>query len=134
MSFVVSHELPSVEDYCALRVSSGLSAKDEEAARVGLKNSNFCVTVRDGQKLIGMGRVVGDGGCFVQIVDIAVHPEFQKNGLGRKIMEEIMTFVKDHLPKSCFVSLFADVGFLYEKFGFIPSEKSKGMYLDRSKI
>ena len=48
-------------------------------------------------------------------------------------MEEIMTFINENIPQSCFVSLFADVGFLYEKFGFVPSDESKGMYLVRPK-
>ncbi|MFD2882298.1 hypothetical protein ACFTAO_51075 [Paenibacillus rhizoplanae] len=31
-----------------------------------------------------MGRVIGDGGCFFQVTDIAVKPSFQGRGLGKK--------------------------------------------------
>lgn len=79
---------------------------------------------------IGMGRLIGDGGCFFQVVDIAVHPEHQGRGLGKAIMEAIMTYVSQELPDSAYVSLIADVpaNKLYEKFGFLETApRSLGM-------
>ena len=35
---------------------------------------------------IGIGRVVGDGGCFFEITDMAVLPAHQGRGVGRLIM------------------------------------------------
>jgi hypothetical protein len=52
--------VPSVEDYCRLRVSAGLSPKSAEAAAAGLPNTLFGVLVLKEDKVIGMGRVVGD--------------------------------------------------------------------------
>ena len=138
----ISYDIPIAKDYCELRLICGLSSKDQSAAEIGLKNSLFCVTIREplsenhasNSQLIAMGRVVGDLGCFIQVVDIAVHPSFQKQGLSRKIMEELMSFIDEKVPVSCLVSLFADVEFLYEKFGFVPSGNSKGMFLRRAKV
>lgn len=107
--------------------------RTEKAASLGLPRSLYSVTVRDGERLIGMGRAIGDLGCHVQITDIAVHPKYQKMGLGFQIMTRIMTFVKKECPECCYVNLFADVDFLYKKFGFIEATKSKGMHLDRIK-
>ena len=61
----------SVEEYLRLRRKGGLSAFSPKAAEIGLKGTLFAVTLCCEDEAIGMGRIVGDGGCFVQIVDIA---------------------------------------------------------------
>jgi ribosomal protein S18 acetylase RimI-like enzyme len=67
-----------------------------------------------------MGRIVGDGGCNFEIVDMAVHPDFQRQGLGKRIMESLMTYLRETAPKTAYVSLIADDGApaLYRQFGF----------------
>ncbi|WPU63570.1 GNAT family N-acetyltransferase [Peredibacter starrii] len=134
MRYTIENKQPLPQEYCDLRKVAGLSPKTLEAAEISLPRSLFAVTIRDGERLIGMGRVIGDLGCFVQIVDIAVHPDFQGQKLGRVIMEHVMEFVKTECHRCAFVNLFADVGFLYQKFGFVNSVKSQGMYLDWSKV
>jgi len=79
-----------------------------------------------------MGRIIGDGGCFCQVVDICVLPENQGQGIGKVIMQQISNFIKTQLPKSCYVSLLADgdASHLYEKFGFKDTlPYSRGMAL-----
>ncbi|MEW6058315.1 MAG: GNAT family N-acetyltransferase [Bdellovibrionota bacterium] len=134
MTVKMIYELPSAEDYCALRIKAGMTARELKFVQVALPKSLFSVILRHDEKLIAMGRVIGDLGCHVQVVDIVVDPEFQKQGLGNKIMIEVMNFIRISVPKTCFVNLFADVNFLYEKFGFVDSVRSKGMYLDWKKF
>ena len=130
-SFAISHTAPAVHEYCQLRILAGLLPKSEEAAAIGLPNSLFAVTIREEHgQLLAMGRLVGDGGCFAQVCDIAVHPEHQGKGLGRQIMQELMDYVNQHLPAGAFVNLFADgtANQLYKKFGFQETApKSVGM-------
>jgi ribosomal protein S18 acetylase RimI-like enzyme len=131
MNIIIQQSLPSVDDYLRLREITGLSPKTAEAAVVGLKNSLFGVTLYDGKKAIGMGRIIGDGGCFYQIVDIAVDPDYQGRGLGKTIMNELMQYLEKHAPKSAYVSLIADqpADYLYKQFGFqYTYPKSVGMY------
>ncbi|TCQ80222.1 acetyltransferase (GNAT) family protein [Ochrobactrum sp. BH3] len=111
---------PSVEEYLHLRAVAGLSSFSEEAAAQGLKGTVFAVVVLHGDAAIGMGRLIGDGGCFFQVVDIAVDPRHRGQGLGKSIMKAIMQYVNAELPDSAYVSLIADVpaNKLYEKFGF----------------
>ncbi|WP_339312485.1 GNAT family N-acetyltransferase [Paenibacillus sp. FSL M7-0896] len=129
----IRQELPSVEDYLALRQEAGLSPMSIEGASAGLPNSAFAVTVYAGELLVGMGRVIGDGGCFFQVTDIAVKPSFQGRGLGKTIMGEIRTFL-DSVPEKAYISLIADgeAAKLYAKFGFEPvMPASQGMFLRR---
>ena len=129
MDFTVANTIPGVEEYCGLRIATGLSSMDPQAAVTALPRSLHAVTIRDGDRLIAMGRVVGDG-LHVQVVDIAVEPEFQGQGLSRIVMENIMGFVST-LPTSTIVNLFADIDWLYQKFGFVVPEHTTGMSLRR---
>ena len=126
----VREETPGVDEYRALRVAAGLSPKSAEAAAAGLPASLFAVSVRRESQLIGMGRIVGDGGLNFEIVDMAVDPEFQRQGLGYAIMESLMGYLEREAPPTAYVSLIADHGApaLYRKFGFQPTApKSIGM-------
>lgn len=125
-------EVPEPGEYVALRLAAGLSERTLEAARLGLPGTIHAVCVRDGRRLIGMGRIIGDGGCNFEIVDIAVHPEYQRRGIGYRIMGALTEWLKENAPKSAYVCLIADGGApaLYEKFGFEPTAPaSVGMAL-----
>lgn len=131
VGFKAIYELPNAEEYVNLRVLAGLSPKDLSASKVGLSNSIHMVSFRDQTKLIGMGRIIGDGGCFYQIVDIAVDPAYQGKGLGKEIMKELTVYLEKNAPKGAYVSLIADVPAdnLYKKFDFqYTAPNSVGMY------
>lgn len=133
MPYTLRHEVPRVSDYIAIRLAAGLSRKSEEAAQRGLRNSLFSVVAYDGATPIGLGRVIGDDGCFYEITDIAVLPAHQKKGVGDMIMRAIMEYLRTHAPKTAYVSLMADHGTpqFYARYGFSFAEmpKSSGMYL-----
>ncbi|MFB8377048.1 GNAT family N-acetyltransferase [Paenibacillus taichungensis] len=127
----IEHTPPSAAEYLALRKSAGLSEMSKEGAEIGLPNSLFAVCLREENEIVGMGRVIGDGGCFFQVVDIAVRPDQQGRGYGKLIMSEIMNYLRAHVPARGLVSLLADVPAdrLYVQFGFTyTSPKSEGMW------
>ncbi|WP_316355002.1 GNAT family N-acetyltransferase [Devosia sp.] len=113
---------PGIDDYRRLRKVSGLSEKTQAAAEAGLPNSWFAVTIRHEGRTVGMGRIIGDGGTAFQIVDIAVEPEHQGQGLGKRIMTALVDHLRANAPASAYVSLIADgdARHLYAKFGFEP--------------
>lgn len=127
-------ETPSVETYRALRLASGLSPKTIEAALKGLPNTLFAVQILHDAQPVGMGRIIGDGGCFFQVVDIAVLKEHQGKGLGKRIMGEILQYIEAEVPESGYVSLIADgqAQDLYAQFGFVhTAPRSVGMAYKR---
>jgi ribosomal protein S18 acetylase RimI-like enzyme len=115
--------IPSVEDYRRLRTSAGLSPKSAEAAASGLPNTLFGVLILKDNQLVGMGRVIGDGGLFYQVVDIAVEQAHQRRGLGKAIVGKIVEHLKQSAPAGAHVSLIADgdAWHLYAQFGFEPT-------------
>lgn len=111
--------VPGIEDYLRLRRVAGLGPFSREAAEKGLPNSVFGVCLMRGDSVVGMGRIIGDGGCFFQVTDIAIEPAHQGRGLAKWIMQALTDFIAT-LPKSAYVSLIADVpaNRLYAQFGF----------------
>ena len=67
-----------------------------------------------------MGRVIGDGGCFFQVVDMAVVPEHQRRGIGDAVLTHLLDRIRDAAPPGAYVSLLADPPGrrLYAKHGF----------------
>ena len=135
-NYVIRIDTPEVDEYLAQRQRCGLSARSREASKMGLANSIYSVIIRSNtdQKLIGMGRIIGDGGTAYQIVDIAVHPTEQGKGLAKRIMELLMKHVHDEFDPQAYVNLIADspADKLYAQFGFVETApESLGMYLKR---
>nr|WP_105385252.1 GNAT family N-acetyltransferase [Neorhizobium alkalisoli] len=126
---IVPH-VPGTDDYLRIRQVSGLSAFSREAAEKGLPNSIFGVCLMHGDVVVGMGRIIGDGGCFFQVTDIAIMPEHQWRGLGKTIMSALTDYIEKELPKTAYISLIADVpaNRLYKQFGFAETApRSVGM-------
>ncbi|GEN87305.1 GNAT family N-acetyltransferase [Oceanobacillus sp. FSL W8-0428] len=129
--YQIKYQTPGVEVFNELRIEAGLSSKERKAIEIGLPNTLFAISIYDGDTLIGMGRVVGDGGVVFHVVDIVVKPSYQGQGLGKRVMKEIMNYLDSHTYKGSYVSLIADIPAdkLYEQFGFqYTAPNSVGMY------
>jgi ribosomal protein S18 acetylase RimI-like enzyme len=128
--YLVLRKTPPIDDYLRLRVAAGLSPRSREAAAAGLPNTIAGVVVERDGHIVGMGRVVGDGGLFFQIVDIAVDPAHQGLGLGKAIVAELIDALKRVAPAEAYVSLIADgeAHRLYAQYGFdLTAPASVGM-------
>ncbi|MFX0172516.1 MAG: GNAT family N-acetyltransferase, partial [Candidatus Hodarchaeota archaeon] len=80
---------PSIEEYQKLRNAVGWPSVSDQAVERSLKNSLYTVCAYIGNKMVGIGRVIGDGGIYYYIQDVIVLPQFQRRGIGRKIMTSI---------------------------------------------
>lgn len=67
-----------------------------------------------------MGRVIGDGGWYFHIADMATHPDHQRRGLGAAVMEWLLESIREAVVEEPYVTLMADPPgrSLYERFGF----------------
>ena len=128
----LAREIPALADYQRLRADAGLTRFADAAAAAGLRGTYEAVVVREQGRAIAMGRIVGDGGLFFQLVDIAVEPRHQGRGIGKAIVAALLESLAKRLTAPAYVSLIADgaADRLYEKFGFVPvAPKSRGMAL-----
>ncbi len=135
-NYSIRIDIPEVDEYLALRKVCGLSDRGKDASKMGLSNSIYSVIIRRStdQELVGMGRLIGDGGTAYQIVDIAVHPNEQGKGLAKNIMQLLMTHIENEVDPQAYINLIADcpADNLYKQFGFVETApESLGMYLKR---
>ncbi|WP_216843089.1 hypothetical protein [Granulicella sp. S190] len=89
---------PSSDDYRRLRIAAGLSPKSAEAAAAGLPNTIYAVVVRNDGVVVGMGRIIGDGGLFFQIVDIATQSTRSAASESASSVLSSITFTRPHFP------------------------------------
>lgn len=111
---------PDASTYRRLRSETGLSPKSREAAERGLANTLYGVSLLKAGEVIGMGRVVGDGGTVFVVVDVAVRRDHQGQGLGKRIMAALDAWLRANAPPSAYIMLVADgeARHLYAQFGF----------------
>ncbi|MFC6633202.1 GNAT family N-acetyltransferase [Microbulbifer taiwanensis] len=61
-------------------------------------------------------------------MDVAVDPDYQGQGLGRKVMQYIDSYLSSVALKGSYVSMIADEPEFYEKLGYkLVSPSSQGM-------
>ena len=124
----------TAKDFIRLKVATGFRDRPIEQVEKALENNLFDVIALCNDEVIGMGRLVGDGVMYWYLQEIIVLPEFQGKGIGTRIVDRLLEYIKDNTTPGTFVSigLTAATGkdTFYEKFGF---SKSLGMtkYLER---
>jgi len=118
--YITTLESPSVEEFSILRTKIGWGVIDFEMTRNSLANSLFHVVIRDQSKLIGMGRVVGDGSMYFYIQDVVVDPDYQKQGIGNILMVQIEAYLLEAAKKGSTIGLLAAKGkeSFYTRFGY----------------
>ncbi|WP_288691402.1 GNAT family N-acetyltransferase [uncultured Gemmiger sp.] len=66
-----------------------------EKLRQGYQNSLYVLAAYSDAKLVGILRAVGDGATIVFIQDILVLPEYQRKGIGTKLIKSALEKYKD---------------------------------------
>jgi ribosomal protein S18 acetylase RimI-like enzyme len=125
---------PGVDAYLGLRQRSGLSPKTREQAAAALPGSwAACHVVHEASgQTVGMGRVLGDGGWYFHVVDMAVLPDHQRRGLGDALLRALLDRIRAEAPAGAYVNLLADPPGrrLYARHGFAETAPhSVGMAL-----
>lgn len=124
---------PSTADYRALRERSGLSPKTEGQARGAIDGAwTFRTVTAPSGEVVAMGRIVGDGGWYFLVADMATCPEHQGRGLGAAVLDTLLAAIREHAEPGAYVTLTADPPGrrLYESRGFedVAPERT-GMWL-----
>lgn len=88
------------------------------------KNSLRVISAWDNQKLVGLVRIIGDGLTIIYIQDILVLVEYQRMGIGKKLINYVLeeygnvrqkVLITDNEPNT--VEFYKSVGFnLLEKY------------------
>ena len=131
MTYHLAESLPDPSDYAYLRTAVGWNELSLDAIEQGLHGSLYSVCIYLGDKLVGCGRVVGDGSIYFYLQDVIVLPEHQGQGLGKRIMEKLIDYLHHHAYPNSFIGLMAAKGaeHFYRHYGFEKRPDDRpGMY------
>lgn len=120
MTVELSASPPTACEFVGLRATCGWGAVDMAVAERALAAGLINVVARNGDRLAGFGRVVGDGVLYFHVQDVIVHPDFRGQGIGRLIVGALLAEILKQAPIGATIGLMAAAGKegFYEKFGF----------------
>lgn len=122
MSFSTHHLAPNISDFMALRAKIGWQNPTRAIVEKSLAHSLFHICIEKDNALVGYGRIVGDGAMYFYLQDILVDPDFQSQGIGKHLMQEIESYLSQHTTQGATVGLLAARGKegFYQQFGYQP--------------
>lgn len=129
LNLTIKHNELTAEQFIELWETVWGAGPAAEQTALAMKNTLFRVSVFDGEKIIGMARMIGDLGLDYFIKDVVVRPEYQKMGVGKLLVNELLNFIRKNgvSGTNIFVELCAEPDKIpfYEKFGFSFDESQQ---------
>jgi predicted N-acetyltransferase YhbS len=116
-----------IELYASARMPRPL--EDVERMRRMFENSDLIFTAWDGDVLVGVSRCITDWVWCCYLADLAVRPEYQKSGIGRRLIQLTKDAVGD-LSMVLLLSVPSAMEY-YPRVGF--TKKDNSFLMDRSR-
>lgn len=133
----IKENVNSIKEFNYLYDAVGWGSYDEKVSEKALANTMYSVSVYDNDKIIGYGRIIGDGICFLYIHDVMIIPKYQNKKVGSQIMNKLLEKVNQIKIENPYVRVYLGASKgkekFYERFGFITREDANlgsGMILD----
>jgi len=118
--------VPTAEQVIALYNNAGLPRPTHDVERIRLmyQNSNLIVTAWHKEKLVGVARTITDWVWSSYLADLAISSEYQKLGIGKKLVDLTKEKVGDQsmvllLSVPTAMEYYPKIGFSKEDRGFI---------------
>ena len=126
---IIKYNKLTAEEFIFLWESVWGDGPSLEQTKLAMEHTLFRVSIYDEDKIVAMARMIGDMGLNYYIKDVVVRPEYQRKGIGRLLIDELLKFIKENGVKGTdiFVELCAmpDKIPFYEKFGFDTNEAQR---------
>lgn len=124
----------TTEEFLDIIESVGFKTYSKEQVDKALKNTMYMVKAIIDDKVVGIGRVVGDYSILCCLSDVSVRPEYQGKGIGLMIIKELRKMIEDGVKEGekMQIELTPTAGNekFYEKGGFkYKPDVITGMYL-----
>jgi N-acetylglutamate synthase-like GNAT family acetyltransferase len=96
-------------------------SRNRDDLKMAIANSNPVVTVWDGDCVIGFARATSDGVYRAAIWDVIVDPDYQGVGLGRKLVQTVLSHPMMSKVERVYLTTTHQQSF-YERIGFERNE------------
>lgn len=119
----IKENIKNVDEFNLLYDLVGWGAYDKDISKQALDNTYYSVSVYDNNRIVGYGRLIGDGICFMYIHDVMVDPEYQNKKIGtaimNKLIEKINEIKKTNPDMRAYLGASKGKEGFYEKFNFV---------------
>ncbi len=126
----------SAEEFNFLTDSVGWGMREISVVEEALDNTLYSVCAREDGKLLGYARLIGDKTIFLYVQDVMVHPDYQGQGIGTKLMEALMEKIGEYKRESPDLRAYLGASkgreSFYKRFGFLTRSEAdlgEGMVL-----
>ena len=92
-----------------------------------LRGSHSLVTARISGKLVGIGNAISDGHLVVYYPHMLVHPKYQRNGIGKKMIEAMQSKYSGFHQQM--LTADGDAIEFYKAVGFVKAGKTQSMWI-----
>jgi aralkylamine N-acetyltransferase len=114
-------------DVANLFQAVGWGECEPDDLRAAFGKSTYKCFAFDDERLVGFGRTIDDGKYMATVVDMIVHPDYHRRGIGHEIMQNLQSRLKGFLYVT--LTAMADVQPFYTKLGW--RKMTTGMILPR---
>jgi GNAT superfamily N-acetyltransferase len=90
ITYCTTRELPRDGVLVLYGACRWASAEKPDQLMAALAGSHSVVSAWDGERLVGLGNAITDGGLVVYYPHLLVHPDYQRRGIGREIMRQLV--------------------------------------------
>ena len=118
------------KDVAQLFIRAGLKRPSDDVKRIGkmLKNADLVITAWEGKKLVGIARSLTDFTYCTYLSDLAVDKDFQKQGIGRELVNRTQKAIGEKsmlllLSVPTAVEYYPKIGFQKNDFAFLIQRK-----------
>ncbi|MCG7337930.1 GNAT family N-acetyltransferase [Staphylococcus sp. ACRSN] len=126
LQYEYQFNINDVEDMLTVYQSNGwLNHNQEEIIKI-FNISTHVIIAKENGHVVGFSRALSDGVYNAAIYDLVVHTDYQKRGIGREIIKQML----EHLGDLSCVHLIATTGneALYEEMGFSKLKTGMAIY------
>ena len=123
--FAESFSPADLEQLQSLFQMAAFWARDRclEDLKAAIASSKPVVAVWDGARLIGFARAISDGVYRGTIWDVVIHPDYQGAGLGRKLVQTVLSHPHMSRVERVYLMTTHQQNF-YQRIGFQPNSST----------
>lgn len=120
---IIKENIKNVKEFNLLYDLVGWGSYNDTITQKALDNTFYSISIYDDEKIIGYGRLIGDGICFMYIQDVMVIPEYQNKKIGTIIMNKLIDKIKEIEKENPNIRTYLGASKgkekFYNKFGFV---------------